>query len=67
MEDVQDNPRSGLPSQSQTGNIIKKVQQQLLQKCHLSLQMIMDELDINNDTVQKIVTEDLKQGKFACD
>ena len=30
--------------------------------CHLSLQMIADELEISNDTVQTIVIENLESG-----
>ena len=46
------------PLESRTEGNIKKVRQLLLQNCHLSLQMIVDELDISKDTVQKIVVED---------
>ena len=51
-----------LESRRTEGNI-KKVQQLLLQNCHLSLQMIVDELDICQDTVRKIVAEDLFKKK----
>jgi hypothetical protein len=53
------------PLESQTEGNIKKVRQLLLQNFHLSLQMIVDELDISKDTVQKIVVEDLGWGLCA--
>lgn len=66
QEDIHDNLRRGCPSDSWRDGNIKKVRQLLLQYCHLSLRMIVDELEISQDTVEKIVTENLKKGKFAC-
>lgn len=63
--DVQQDPRSGQPSDFRTDGNIKKVRQLLLQNRHLSLRMIPDGLGINKDTVSKAVTEDLKKGKYA--
>ena len=64
-EDVQDDPRSGRPSESGADGNIENIRQLLLQNRHLSLRMIADEPDISEDNVRKIVVEDLKKGEFA--
>jgi len=50
------------PLESRTEGNIKKVRQLLPQNCHLSLQMIVGELDVSKDTVWKIVVEYLGRG-----
>ena len=46
-EDIQDDTRSGRPSESRADGNIENVWQLLLQNRHLSLRMIADELDIS--------------------
>jgi hypothetical protein len=64
QKDVKDDPRSGCPSESREEGNIKNVQQLLLQNHHLTLRLIVDELDISKDTVWKIVIKDLKIRKL---
>ena len=64
-EDVQNDPRSGRPSESRADGNIENVRQLLLQNRHLSLRMIADETDISEDTIQKIVVEDLKKNRVC--
>jgi transposase len=63
-EDVQDDPRSGRPSESPTNGNIENVRQLLLQSHHVSLRMLTDELGTSKDTVRKTV-EDLKKRKLV--
>jgi hypothetical protein len=58
-EDVQNDPRSGRPSEFRADGNIENLRQLLLQNRHLSLRMILDEPDINEDNVRKIVVEGL--------
>jgi len=46
-------------------NNIEKVWHQLLQNCHLSLWLIVDELDISKDTVRKALTVEQKEYRVA--
>jgi len=62
-EDIQDDPRSGRPPESRADGNIENARQLLLQNRHLSLRIIADELDISEDTVRKVVVEDLKKKK----
>jgi hypothetical protein len=64
QKDVKNDPSSGRPSKSREEGNIKNVQQLLLQNHHLTLRMIVDELDISKDTVWKLVIEDLKIRKL---
>ena len=64
-EDVEDNPRSGWPTECSNDNNVEKISQLLLQKRHLSLRMLADELNIGKDTVRKIVVEDLQKQKIC--
>ena len=63
-EDNRDYPRCSRPSESRVDGNIENVRQLLLQNRHLSVWMIVDEPDISEDTVQKIVIEDLKKGSL---
>jgi len=56
-EDIEDNSRSGRPTEWRNDNNVKKISQ-LLQNRHLSLRMLADEVNIGKDTVRKIVVED---------
>jgi hypothetical protein len=65
-EEVQDDPRSGRPSEPRTGGNMERVLQMLLQNRRLPLRMTADESAICKDTVRKTVVEGLKKRKFAC-
>ena len=58
-EDIEDDPRSGQPTECRSDNNFEKISHLLLQNCHLSLRMLADEVNIGKDTVRKIVVEDL--------
>ena len=53
-EDIEDDPRSGRPTECHSDNNVKKISQFLLQNHHLSLRMLADEMNIGKDTVRKI-------------
>jgi hypothetical protein len=65
QEGVQNDPRSGCPSESQTDGNIENVQQLLPQNHHLLLRMMVDKLDISKDTIRKTVVEGLKKRKVC--
>jgi transposase len=64
-EDIEDDPRSGRPTECRNDNNVEKISQLLLQNRHLSLRMIADEVNIGKDTVRKIVVEDLRKRKIC--
>ena len=65
-EDIEDDPRSGRPTDCRNDNNVEMISQLLLQNCHLSLRMLADEVNIGKDTVRKIVVEDFaKTDLFA--
>jgi len=64
-EDIEDNPRSGQPTECCNDNNVEKISQLLLQNCHLSLRMLADEVNLGKDTVRKIVVEDLRKQKVC--
>jgi len=65
QEDIEDNPRSGQPTECRNDNSVEKISQLLLQNRHLSLIMLADEVNIGKDTVRKIVAEDLQKQKVC--
>ena len=64
-KDIENDPRSGQPTECHSDNIVKKISQLLLQNHHLSLRMIADEVNISKDTVRKIVVEDMWKWKIC--
>jgi len=64
-EDLEDDPRSGRPTECRSDDNVEKISQLLLQNCHLSLRMLADEVNIGKDTVRKIVVEDLQKWKIC--
>ena len=50
QEDIEDNPRSGRPTECRNENNVKKIYQLFLQNRHLSLRMLADEVNIGKDT-----------------
>jgi len=49
-EDIEDDPRSARPTECRNYNNVEKYSQMLLQNRHLSLRMLADEVNIDNDT-----------------
>jgi len=64
-EDTEDDSRSGRPTGCRNDNNVERISQLLLQKRHLSLRMLADEVNIGKDTVGKIVVEDLRKRKIC--
>ena len=64
-EDIEDDPRSGRPTECRNDNNVEKISQLLLQNRHLSLRMLADEVNIDKDTVRKIVVEDLRKQNIC--
>ena len=64
-KDVEDDSRSGKPSTSRTANNVECVKQMVRGDCRLTVRMIADELEINRDSVWKIITEDLGMRKIC--
>ena len=50
QEDIEDDPRSGWPTECRNDNSVEKISQLLLQNYHLSLRMLADEVNIGKDT-----------------
>jgi transposase len=64
-EDIEDDSRSGRPTECHSDNNVEKISQLLHQNRHLSLRMLADEVNIGKDTVRKIVVEDLRKRKIC--
>ena len=62
-EDIEDGPRSGRPTECRNDNNVE-ISQLLLQNRHLSLRMLADEVNIDKDTVRKIVVKYLRKRKI---
>ena len=63
-EDIEEDPRSGRPTESRIDNNVEMISQLLLQNHHVSLRMLADEVNIGKDTVRKTVVEDLRKWKI---
>ena len=59
-EDIENDPRSGRPTECRNDNNVE-----LLQNRHLSLRMLADEVNIGKDTVRKIAVEYLRKRKIC--
>ena len=64
-KDVEDDSRSGRPSTSRTADNAECMKQMVRGDCWLTVRMIADELEINRDSVWKIITEDLGMRKIC--
>ena len=64
-EDIDDDPRSGRPTECRNDNNVERISQLLLQNHHLSLRMLANEVNIGKDTVRRIVVEDLRKRKIC--
>ena len=65
LEDTEDDPRSGRPTECRNDNNIEKISQLLLQNRHLPRRMLAEEVNIGKDTVTRIVTEDFRKRKIC--
>jgi len=65
QEDIEDDPRSGRPTECRNDNNVEKIFQSLLQNRHLSLRMLADEVNIGKDTVRNTVVGDLRKRKIC--
>ena len=64
-EDVKDDARSGRPSTARTDENVESVHHLLTEDSRTTLQMIADRLNIGEETVRWIVTEDLGKRKIC--
>jgi len=64
-ESVTDEERSGRPATSKTEENIAKVRQIVRENCRLTLRSISEQVNINRETVRKILTEDLDMRKVC--
>lgn len=58
-EGVEDEPRSGRAVEVRIDNNVQRVQALVRQDRRLTIRMLSDELNINRETVRKILIEDL--------
>jgi len=65
MECVTDEERSGRPATSRTEENIAEVCQILRENRRLTLRSIAEQVNINRETVKKILTEDLDTRKMC--
>jgi len=64
-EIVTDEERSGLPATSRTEEDIAKVRQILRENRRLTVRIIAEQVNIDKETVRKILTEDLDMSKVC--
>ena len=64
-EDVQDDPRSGQPKTQRTDAHVDRVQTLVRSDRRLGVRVIVEELNMNRETVQQIVKEDLGMRKIS--
>ena len=64
-EDVEDDSRSGRPLMSRTADNVERMKQMAHGDHWLTVRMIADELEINCDSMWKIITEDLGMQKIC--
>jgi len=64
-ESVTDKERSGWPATSRTEENIAKIHQIVLENCRLTVRSIAEQVNIERETVRKILTEDLDMRKVC--
>ena len=64
-EIVTDEERSRLPATSRTEENIAKIRQIVRENCWLTVRSIAEQVNINRETVRKILTEDLDMRKVC--
>ena len=62
-EDIEDDPRSGRPTECRNDNNVEKISQLLLQ--NFLQRMLADKVNIGKDTVRKTVVENLQKRKIC--
>ena len=65
IEEEDDDHRSGRPSTSRTDENVERVRQKVRSDRRLTVRMNTDELDMNNERVYRIITEDLGMKKIC--
>ena len=60
-ENTEDDPRSGRPTERRNDKNVEMISQLLLQKRHLSLRVLADEVSIGKGTVRRTVIEGLRK------
>ena len=65
IEEEEDDHRSGRPSTSRTDENVERVRQKVRSDRRLTVRMNTDELDMNNERVYRIITEDLGMKKIC--
>ena len=66
-ESVTDEERSGRPATSRTEENIAKVGQIVRENCRLTVRSIAEQVNIDRETVRKILTEDLDMRKLCAE
>ena len=64
-EDVQDDPRSGQPKTQRTDANVGRVRNLVRSDGRVGVRVIAEELNMNRETVQQIVKEDLGMRKIS--
>ena len=64
-ESVTDKERSGRPATSRTEENIAKIRQIVHENCWLTVRRLAEQVNINTETVRKILTEDLDMRKVC--
>jgi transposase len=64
-EDHQDDPRSGRPSTSRNADTVENVPEMVTRDRRLALRVMLDELNINKETIRQILHEDLRKRKIC--
>jgi histone-lysine N-methyltransferase SETMAR len=63
--DVQDEPRSGHPKTQRTDSNVDRVRTLLRSDRRLGVRLTAEELNMNRETVQQIITDDLEETKIS--
>jgi len=64
-EDIEDDPRIGLPTECGNDNDVEKISQLLLQNRHLLLRMLAEEVNVGKDTVIRTVVDVLRKREIC--
>lgn len=64
-ECVGDEPRSGRPVEARTDNNVQRVRTLVRQDRRLTVRILADELNLKQETVRKILTDDLSMKKLC--
>jgi histone-lysine N-methyltransferase SETMAR len=64
-EDLEDGPRSGRLSASRNADKIANIREIVRRDCRLTLRTMLDELNINKETIRQILHDDLRKRKIC--